>query len=295
MRVLVTGREGQLVQSLRERAAGLDGIELIAVGRPELDLERPGGAAAAIADRSPDLVINAAAYTRVDDAEDDEAGAFRVNAAGAGEVAEAAEKAGAAVVQVSTDYVFDGRLPRAYREDDPTAPLGAYGRSKLAGEEAVRSANGRHAIVRTAWVYGPFGRNFVRTMWGLARTRERLDVVADQLGTPTSSLHLADGLLALAARLHDGDEGGLGRTYHLAGTGEASWHALAAEVAAHAARREGKAASVHPIRTVDFPTRATRPANSRLDSSLFAQTFGYRAPPWREGVAETVDRLAATA
>src|SRR4051812_19276650 len=205
MKILVTGTEGQLARSLVERALLRNDIELVALGRPELDLKAPGSAAAAIAEAAPDLVINAAAYTAVDGAEDEPERAFRINADAAGEVAAAAVRAGAAVIQLSTDYVFDGRGEDAYREDASVNPLGVYGRSKLAGEEQVRSANPRHAIVRTAWVYSPFSRNFVKSIMAAAGTRDRLTVVDDQRGSPTSALDLADGLLAMI-----GAEEGLG-------------------------------------------------------------------------------------
>src|SRR4051812_35034781 len=171
MKILVTGIEGQLARSLAERARLHPDLELIARGRPELDLELPGSAAAAIAQAQPDVVINAAAYTAVDQAEDERDRAFRINADAAGEVAEAAAHAGAAVIQISTDYVFDGRGEGASREDAPVNPLGVYGSSKLAGEEQVRAANPRYAIVRTAWVYSPFGRNFVKSMMAATSVR----------------------------------------------------------------------------------------------------------------------------
>src|SRR5437660_1636965 len=197
MKVLVTGTEGQLARSLVERARLHPAIDLVAIGRPMLDMEVAGSAAAAIAEAAPDVVVNAAAYTAVDQAEDEPERAFRVNADAAGEVAAAATRAGAAVIQLSTDYVFNGRAEGPYREDAPVDPLGVYGRSKLAGEEQVRAANPRHAIVRTAWVYSPFGRNFIKSMMAGAGVRDRLTVVDDQRGSPTSALDLADGLLAM--------------------------------------------------------------------------------------------------
>jgi dTDP-4-dehydrorhamnose reductase len=290
MKVLVTGTEGQLARSLVERAPSRSAIELVAVGRPELDLEVPGSAAAAIADAAPDIVINAAAYTAVDQSEDEPERAFRVNANAAGEIAEAAAKLGAGIIQLSTDYVFDGQAQGAYREDAAVSPLGVYGKSKLAGEEQVRSANPRHAIVRAAWVYSPFGKNFVSSIMAAARVRDRLTVVDDQRGSPSSALDLADGLLAIIER-----GGGWGETYHLAGTGEASWCEFAREIMDQCAANGLPHVPVDPIRTEDWPTRALRPRNSVLDSSKFREAFGFVMPDWRTSTREVVSRLARDA
>ena len=294
MRVLVTGREGQLARSLAERASALPGLSLQAVGRPELDLERPESIAAAIAAAAPDLVVNAAAYTAVDQAEDEPERAFRINGAAAGEVAAAARRAGARIIQVSTDYVFDGTGTGAYDESAPTRPLGVYGRSKLEGELSVAEANPDHVVLRTAWVYSAHGRNFVRTMLGAAVKRDELEVVADQRGNPTAAGDIADGIFALAAAWRDRPRLGLGGTYHLAGGGEASWFDFAAAIFEEAARHGLPTAAVKPIRTADWPTRAARPANSVLDSGRFAADFGYRAPPWRQSTAAVVAELAGT-
>jgi dTDP-4-dehydrorhamnose reductase len=292
MRVLVTGREGQLARALEERSAALPGLSLRTVGRPDLDLERPESIAAAIASAAPDVVVNAAAYTAVDQAEDEPERAFRINGAAAGEVAAAARRTGARVIQVSTDYVFDGTGTGPYAETAPTSPLGVYGRSKLEGERRVADENTDHVVVRTAWVYSPYGRNFLKTMLGAAAQRDELSVVSDQRGSPTAAGDLADGLLALIARWREQPELGLGGTYHLAGSGEASWFDFAAAIFAEASRHGLPAASVKPIRTVDWPTRAARPANSVLDSSRFAADFGYRAPAWQKSTAAVVAALS---
>jgi len=286
MRLLVTGTEGQLARSLSERARLHPRIELVTLGRPELDLEVAGSAAAAIAGAGADIVINAAAYTAVDQAEDEPERAYRINADAAGEIAAAAATAGAAVIQLSTDYVFDGQGEGPYREDAPVNPLGVYGRSKLAGEEQVRAANPKHAIVRTAWVYSPFGRNFVRSIMAAAAVRDRLTVVDDQRGSPTSALDLADGLLAMAEA-----GGGWGETYHLAGRGETSWCGFAREIMDQCAGHGLPHVPVDPIRTEDWPTRAVRPRNSVLDSSKFEQAFGFVMPDWRSSAREVVTRL----
>ena len=200
MKLLVTGNSGQLARSLADRSATRPGIDLVTIGRPELDLAVPGSAADGINIDSPDVVINTAAFTDVDGAEEQPLRAQRINGEAAGEIAAAAASVGAAIIQISTDYVFDGNASRPYAEEAPTRPLNAYGRSKLAGEEAVRAANPAHLILRTAWVYSPFGRNFVRTMMEAATTRESLTVVNDQFGSPTSALDLAEGILALLER-----------------------------------------------------------------------------------------------
>jgi dTDP-4-dehydrorhamnose reductase len=292
MKVLITGREGQLVRSLLERGGGVDGLELIAVGRPELDLARPETIRNAVRRHAPDVIVSAAAYTAVDQAEDEPELAFRVNGQAPGLLADAAREFGGRIIHFSTDYVFDGSASEPYREDAGTGPIGVYGQSKLQGEERVQVAGPDHVIVRTAWVYSPFGRNFVKTMMSLAKSRDVVRVVADQCGSPSSALDLADGVLAILRGWASGGRAGLGETFHLAGTGEASWYDLAAEVFSACTRRGLPSAKAEPISTADYPTKAVRPANSMLDSAKFAATFGYRAPHWRGSVGATVKHLA---
>ena len=287
MKILVIGKHGQLARSLGERAAAADDIELLALGRDRIDLEHPEGLAEAIAAEHPDLVINAAAYTGVDDAEDDEARAFTVNAAGAGEAARASAAAGARFVHLSTDYVFDGSGSAARDESAPTAPLGAYGRSKLAGEQAVRAADPAALIVRTAWLYSPFGHNFVRTMMNAAITRDELGVVDDQCGNPTNALDLADALLAVARKGWAG--GGL---FHVAGIGATSWAGFAETIMAECARLGLPTARIVPIPSTDYPTRAQRPRNSMLDSGRFEQQFGFAMPGWQQSLPAVIQRWA---
>jgi dTDP-4-dehydrorhamnose reductase len=287
MRVLVTGKGGQLAQCLAEKAAGHPDLDLIFTSRAEADLSSSGSVAAAIAAVRPDLVINAAAYTAVDRAEEEPALAFRINAEGAGEAAAAAGAVGAPIIQLSTAYVFDGQASKPYREDAPVNPLSVYGRSKLAGEEAVRAVNPDHLILRTAWVYSPFGRNFVKTMVAAAREWDELRVVDDQQGCPTSALDLAEAILSIAGRRE-----GFGQTYHLAGAGSASWFELASEVMAHCQRLGLPTAAARPIKTADWPTRAARPAFAVLDCAKATRDLGLRLPDWRSSVAETVERLA---
>ncbi len=201
-RIAVTGSKGQVATALAERA--VEGVEIIALARPSFALEDRASVLATIEAAKPDVVINAAAYTAVDKAESEEDLAMRVNGDGAGHVAEAAAKAGVPLLHLSTDYVFDGALDRPYREDDPTGPTGAYGRSKLSGEKQVAERSPNSVILRTAWVYSPFGANFVRTMLRLNETRDEVGVVADQRGNPTSALDIADALIVIAGRMRDG-------------------------------------------------------------------------------------------
>jgi dTDP-4-dehydrorhamnose reductase len=268
-------------------------IELEFAGRPELELAVEGSAAAAIDRFHPDVVINAAAYTAVDRAEDEPELVMRINAQGAREVAGAAAAIGATVIQLSTDYVFDGALDRAYREDDRTGPINVYGSSKLRGEEAVREANPRHLIVRTSWVVSPFGRNFAKAMVEAARSRDVLNVVDDQRGRPTSALDLADALLAILDRWAAGDTIGQGRTYHVANAGEASWLELAREIMEECRRIGAPAAEVRSIASSEWPTRAQRPRNSVLDCGRFEEEIGWAMPDWRPSVRAIVRRLAA--
>jgi len=287
MKLLVLGEKGQLAQSLVERAAAAGGIEIRAFGRVAIDLEKPETVASAIEAERPDVIINTAAYTAVDAAEDEEAKAFAVNAVGAGEAARASAAAGAKFVHISTDYVFDGSGREARDETAATRPLGAYGRSKLAGEAAVREAYPGVLIVRTAWVYSPFGHNFARTMMNAAKQRDELRVVADQRGNPTSALDLADGLLAAARQGWDE-----GETLHLAGTGSASWAEFAEAIMDECRERGLPAARIVRIPTSDYPTPAERPLNSMLDSSRFQARFGFAMPDWRDSLGAVVERLA---
>lgn len=293
MKVLVTGTEGQLARSLKASAANHPALDLHFVGRPQLDLAEPGSFAALVEQHRPGLVINAAAYTAVDDAERETDLAMRINGVAPGEGAEAAARIGARFIHLSTDYVYGGEGSRPLTEDEPVAPRNAYGRTKLAGEEAVRAACPDHLILRTAWVVSPYGRNFVRTMMNAARGREVLTVVDDQRGSPTSALDLAGAILAIADRCCGGSDAGLGQTMHAAGTGETSWCGLAAHVMEECRALGLPAAEVRPILTSDWPTPASRPHWSVLDSSRLHGSFGIRMPDWRGSVSAIVRALAA--
>ncbi|NJC06480.1 dTDP-4-dehydrorhamnose reductase [Sphingomonas kaistensis] len=289
MKVLVTGRDGQLARSLAERSAGLTDLDLVFAARPGCDLATKGSVAAAVRDTRPDLVISAAAYTAVDKAEQEPELAHRINAEAASELAEAAAAVGAPLIHVSTDYVFGGTGAAPMREDEPIAPLGVYGRTKAEGERRVREGQGDHLILRTAWVYSPFGANFVKTMLRLSRDREEIAVVADQVGSPTNALDLADVILALAERRHAGDRTGWGQTFHAAGSGRASWADFAAEIM----RLGGSATRIRPIPTSDFPTPAQRPAWSVLDGGKLRDSFGLSLPDWRASLPAVVERLVS--
>ncbi|NMN03197.1 MULTISPECIES: dTDP-4-dehydrorhamnose reductase [unclassified Novosphingobium] len=291
MRIAVTGRSGQVVTSLIERGA-VAGHEIVPLGRPELDLGDPDSVHHTIAACAPDLVVSAAAYTAVDKAESEPELAFAVNAQGAGAVARAAAACNAPVIHLSTDYVFDGLLGRPYAEGDPTGPTGVYGASKLAGETAVLDGHpGQATVLRVAWVYSPFGGNFVKTMLRLAADRDEIGVVADQIGNPTSALDIADGVLTVADNLVRRADPGLRGVFHMTAAGEASWAEFAEAIFAASPPLDGPQARVRPIATQDYPTPARRPANSRLDSRLLAQVHGVALPSWRDSMNTVVGRL----
>src|SRR5271154_278533 len=291
IRIAVTGSKGQVATSLIECAEGK--IEVIALGRPAFDLTDRAAVVAGLKAARPHVVVNAAAYTAVDKAEAEEAAAVRVNGEGAGHVAEATARLGVPLVHLSTDYVFDGALGRPYREDDPTAPTGAYGRSKLAGEKAVTERCEDSVILRTAWVYSPFGANFVRTMLRLNETRDEIGVVADQRGNPTSALDIADALIAIAARVKDDTSPRLRGIFHMTGSGEGTWADFAEAVFHEAAARGRRLTHVRRIATADYPTPARRPANSRLDNEKLTRVYGFGLPEWRRSVAACCARLLA--
>jgi dTDP-4-dehydrorhamnose reductase len=291
MRIIVVGKEGQVARSLAERARH-HGAQAVLVGRPKLDLADPSGIEDALIETGGDVIVNAAAYTAVDQAESDRELAEAINGIGAGVVAGAATAMNVPVIHLSTDYVFDGTADRPYREDDPVSPLGVYGASKLLGEEAVAAEAENHVILRTAWVYSPFGKNFVKTMLRLAGEREELRVVTDQHGSPTSALDIADGIIAVSRNLLDRPEDpSLRGLFHMAGTGFTNWAEFATETLALSARFGGPSARVRPIATSDYPTPAKRPANSRLDCTRLKETHGVVLPPWRSSLETCVRRL----
>ena len=290
-RYLVTGQEGQVVRSLVERASRHQDIEVLPLGRPALDLARIDTIEAAILGAKPDVIVSAAAYTAVDQAETDEANAFAINAAAVGEIGRVAKALGIPVVHLSTDYVFDGEKASAYVETDPVNPLGVYGRSKLDGERLLAASGADHAILRTAWVFSPYGKNFLRTMLRVAETRDDLNVVADQIGNPTSALDIADAVFKVGDNLLASDDARLRGVFHMTGSGDASWAEFASEIFAVSGKNGGQTATVHPITTAEYPTPAKRPQNSRLNCGKLAAEHGVSMPDWQSSTSEVVRRL----
>jgi dTDP-4-dehydrorhamnose reductase len=277
--ILLFGANGQLGQEM-VRASAARGMSLVALSHAEADIADANAVREAIARHQPALVVNAAAYTKVDLAETDVEAARRGNNIGPALLGEACAAAGIPLVHVSTDYVFDGTKPTAYVETDAVSPASSYGRSKEAGERALRAATPRHVILRTSWVYSEFGHNFLKTILRLAATRDELRIVADQRGCPTSTLDLAEAVLSIAPRLIAGED--VWGTYHFAGSGVTTWHGFASRIVAAQTPFTGRSPRVTPITTAEYPLPAPRPANSELDCSLFARIFGIRARPWTE-------------
>ncbi len=281
MRILVTGRNGQVGGAL---AASLQGLgEVIAVDRAQVDLLQPDAIRTAMRELQPSVVINAAAHTAVDAAESDEATAFRINADAPRVLAEESERLGAALIHYSTDYVFDGSKQDPWLEDDATAPLSAYGRSKLAGEQAIAEVGGTHLILRTSWVYGLTGKNFLLTMLKLAETRDELSIVDDQVGAPTWSRTIAE---ATAAIIRDTGEpaqlAALSGIYHLCAGGHTSWFGFAQAIFAQSGLT--RKPTLRPITTAEYPVPAVRPKNSMLNTDKFRRTFG-DLPAWDDALA----------
>jgi dTDP-4-dehydrorhamnose reductase len=286
--ILVFGGNGQLGQELI-RAAAVRATVLRALSHAEADIADASAIATALALWKPNLVVNAAAYTKVDLAETELEEARRGNEIGPAVLAAACARAGVPMVHISTDYVFDGSKEGAYLESDPACPISAYGRSKAAGEEAVRSHLAQHVILRTAWVYSEFGHNFLKTVLRLAATRDELRIVSDQHGSPTSAGELAEAVLNVAAAfVHDRTLAG---TYHFTAAGVTTWHGFASRIVAIAAPVTGRNPRVIPIGTADYPTPAKRPANSRLDCRSFVKTFGFLPRHWTVGVDATTRAL----
>ncbi|MGZ9811953.1 dTDP-4-dehydrorhamnose reductase [Pseudoroseicyclus sp. H15] len=283
MKILMFGKTGQVAREVLARAD-----DVTALGRDEADLSDPGACAAAIAkaaEEGAEIVINAAAYTAVDKAEEEEDLATAINGAAPEAMARAAASAGLPFLHISTDYVFDGAGEAPFSPDHPTAPLGAYGRSKLAGEEGVRAAPGQAVILRTSWVFSAHGGNFVKTMLRLAESRDRLTIVGDQIGGPTPAADIAEALLAISEAFHEGR--GLPGTYHFSGAPEVSWADFAREIFSQA----GKSVEVAEIPTTEYPTPAQRPLNSRLDCSALTEAYGIARPDWRTGLADVLAAL----
>ena len=298
MKLLVLGAGGQVGFELARALASVG--DVVSAARDEagtllVDLANADSLASALDAARADVIVNAAAYTAVDRAEDEPELADRVNHRAVAEIGAWAKRNGKRVVHYSTDYVFDGSSKRPYREDDATAPLGAYGCSKLAGEDALRASGARHLIVRTAWVYAARGHNFLRTMLRLAGERDELRVVADQTGAPTPAALIADATAAMLRQwLDDGENAGRDGTYHVVSGGQCSWFDFAEAIVDGAARRGlvQRRPRIVPIGTADYPTRAQRPAYSVLDTSKAARAFGLQLPDWHAGLESVLDQLA---
>jgi dTDP-4-dehydrorhamnose reductase len=290
MNILITGGRGQLGREL-SREAQTRGHDVQVPSRYQMDITSLKAVRNFIDRHQPTCVINSAAYTQVDKAESEESLAFAVNKTGCTNLAQACAKYKIPLIQVSTDYVFDGQKMAPYLETDPVSPIGIYGISKAAGETEIRSNLKKHIILRTSWLYGVYGQNFVKTMLNLSGIKENIRVVSDQYGSPTSAGDLAIAILSMAERCHQHSSVAWG-TYHYCGQGIASWHELA-DTTIELARQYGKVKTtrVEPITTADFPTKAKRPAFSALDCNLIKKNFGINPKPWRESLKFTIQRL----
>jgi dTDP-4-dehydrorhamnose reductase len=291
MRVLVTGKGGQLATGL-EASLPAQGIEGIFVGQPEFEFDKPGTIHAGFAAAAPDVVVNCAAWTAVDAVEDDEAGAFRANALGPAMLAALCAARSIPLIQISTDYVYDGLKGAPYVETDAPNPLGAYGRTKLAGEWAALAGNPMTTVLRTAWVYAPMGKNFVRTMLAVGAQRPELRVVADQHGHPTAAPDLADAIAAILVKLRStGWQPQYRGVFHAAAQGSTSWHGFAEAIFEAAQSFGGPRPVVHPIKTHEYPAKAARPADGRMEVAKLRDVFGVALPPWQEGLARVMRAL----
>ncbi|HEY0220277.1 MAG TPA: dTDP-4-dehydrorhamnose reductase [Afipia sp.] len=295
--ILITGANGQVGFELQRALAPLG--KITALTRAGMDLANEASILSALGEHKPSIIVNPAAYTAVDRAESEKEQAMAVNAAAPGVLARWAADNGAYLVHYSTDYVFDGTKADAYVETDPVNPQSVYGESKWLGEEAVRSSGARHVILRTSWVYGHHGNNFLKTILRLAQERNSLNVVADQVGAPTSAALIADvtrGIVEFASRSEVPDVAG---TYHLSAQGNTSWHGYAAHIVREAPARNFNLAlqleALKPISTAEYPTPAKRPQNSRLNCAKLMGRFDLRLPAWQEGVSDVIDRLALAA
>lgn len=290
-RFLVTGTHGQVAQSLHFRATKYDDIDIIAIGRPDLDLMNPESIEATFDLVQPDLVISAAAYTAVDRAESDEETAWSVNAGGPETLARLSARHKIPLIHLSTDYVFDGTKSEPYTETDPASPLGVYGRTKWEGERRILERHDDVAVLRTAWVFSPFGRNFVKTMLQLSETRDSVSVVHDQIGNPTSALDIAEGVLSVARNLLGTSDSSIRGIFNMVSSDEASWADFAEQIFRVSRATGGPFASVRRITTAEYPTAAKRPRNSRLDCGKLSLLHGVQLPVWQHSTSEVVKAL----
>lgn len=283
MKILVSGHNGQVAQALQQALADLGQVQML--GRDQLDLAHPERIAERVRALAPDLIINAAAHTAVDQAENEPELAFAINAEAPGVFAEEAARLGIPLIHYSTDYVFDGSKATPYTEDDVPNPLGVYGRSKLAGEQAIAAVGAEHLILRTSWVYSRHGRNFLLTMQRLLQEKPELRVVADQIGAPTWAGTIAASTRQLIERWQAGQAGDWG-TYHLTAQGETSWFGFAQAIAEHLENTGKPCATLLPIPSSEYPTPARRPLNSRLDCSRLQRQWQVSQPDWRQALID---------
>ena len=293
MRILVTGKEGQVDTSLQMLGEEL-GLDIVRIGLPEIDLSEPQILEAVVREIHPDVIISSAAYTAVDKAESEPELAQKINGDTPGELARLAAVLNIPILHLSTDYVFAGDKAGIYDETDEPAPVCVYGKTKLSGENQIRAATDNHVILRTAWVYSPFGNNFVKTMLRLGETRDELSVVSDQHGCPTYAPEIARALLAIAQQVAIDPDPTIRGTFHLTGEGETDWAEFAAAIFQGAEKRGRKAVRIKPITTAEYPTPAKRPANSRLNGQKLDDTFGLHLDPWRTSLDDCLDRLIGT-
>lgn len=291
-KILVTGANGQVGWELMRRAEKF-GVTAVGTERAELDITDVSAVDAVIIPGAFDVVVNAAAYTAVDKAESEPDKAYAVNRDGPAHLAAACARANIPLIHISTDYVFDGTKQGAYVEDDPINPINVYGASKAAGEQAVRERLDRHLILRTSWVYGVHGHNFVKTILRLAKERDELRVVADQWGCPTAAGDIAEVILGLVRRIDEEGESAWG-TYHYSGAGETTWCGFAEAIVAQAVVQGGRNVTVKPITTAEYPTPAARPASSIMDCSRIRYALAIEPRPWREALAEMLAELRGT-
>jgi dTDP-4-dehydrorhamnose reductase len=290
MKMLITGAHGQLGRDIIDQSQS-KGYQVQAPSEDDLDITDLGKVDHIITHLQPDLVINTAAYTQVDKAESEAAVAFKVNKTGCTHLARICNKNHIPLVHISTDYVFDGRKGTPYIETDSISPLGVYGRSKAEGESEIRSILKEHIILRTSWLYGIYGQNFVKTMLNLATRKQKIRVVSDQYGSPTNAADLARAILTISDRLHPGSDVDWG-TYHYCGQGVISWHTFAQKIMDLARLHGGiRTAQVEPVATADYPTRAVRPVYSALDCGRISKHFGLDPQPWQKSLEITIRKL----
>jgi dTDP-4-dehydrorhamnose reductase len=291
MKILVLGASGQVATCVASLGSGPKHFDVTCIGRPRLDITLDTQVFETVSAHRPDILINASAYTDVERAEDEPEAAFAVNCHGVANLAQSAAKLQIPFIHISTDYVFSGEKQTPYIETDAVGPINAYGRSKLEGERAIQSALDDYVILRTSWVYSPFGKNFLKTMMSLFQTRDQLNVVADQIGCPTSAWDIAQAILDVCAAREKGNK--KSGIYHLAGTGITSWHGFATAIRDLSKAANGRDVSVNPISSSAYPTKAKRPQNSALDSSKIHLDFSIQLPPWHDSLALCHQQLLA--